>query len=150
MLKIWSEVIWVDRRHHVFISWLYQLYHVPSCTSYARGVFKKFTSWIVGSSGQNCANAAPSINWLRSHNSHCFYSLVVWILLKANNSNFENRCSANYEIRTVIRLLCVKESRAAQIHQQLCLVYGTTVITQGNIRKLYRDFRSGRTNVHGE
>jgi len=55
---------------------------------------------------------------------------------------------ASCEVRAVIRFLCAKGSSAAQIHRELCLVYGPTVMSEGKVRQWCRDFKNGRTNVH--
>ena len=55
---------------------------------------------------------------------------------------------ANCEVRSVIRFLCAKESSAAEIHRELSLVCGPTVMSEGKVRQWCRDFKNGRTNVH--
>jgi [histone H3]-lysine36 N-dimethyltransferase SETMAR len=57
---------------------------------------------------------------------------------------------ASCEVRAVIRFLCAKGSSAAEIHRELCLVYGPTVMSEGKVRQWCRDFKTGRTNVHDE
>lgn len=57
---------------------------------------------------------------------------------------------ANCEVRSVIRFLCAKGSSAAEIHRELCLVYGPTVMSEGKVRQWCRNFKNGRTNVHDE
>jgi transposase len=57
---------------------------------------------------------------------------------------------ASYEIRAVIRFLHAKNMRAAEIHRELCAVYGQTVMSEGTVRQLCRMFKDGRKNVHDE
>ena len=40
---------------------------------------------------------------------------------------------ANCEVRSEIRFLCAKGSSAAEIHPELCPVYGPTVISEGKV-----------------
>lgn len=55
---------------------------------------------------------------------------------------------ASCEVCPVIRYLCAKGSSAAEIHQELSLVYGPTVMSEGKVRQWCRDFKNGRTNVY--
>lgn len=57
---------------------------------------------------------------------------------------------ARCEVRGVIRILLAKGSSAAEIHRELCLVYGPEVMSEKQVRKWYREFRNGRTNIHDE
>lgn len=57
---------------------------------------------------------------------------------------------ASCEVRGVIRFLLAKGSSAAEIHRELCLVYGPAIMSEGKVRKWCRDFQNGRTNVHDE
>jgi hypothetical protein len=41
---------------------------------------------------------------------------------------------ASCEIRTVIRFLRVKSMSAAEIHRELCAVYGQNVMSEGTVR----------------
>jgi hypothetical protein len=54
------------------------------------------------------------------------------------------------EIRSVIRFLHSKNMSAAEIHCELCAVYGQNVVNEGTIRQWYRMFRDGQTNVRNE
>jgi hypothetical protein len=40
--------------------------------------------------------------------------------------------------------------KAAEIHRELCMVYGQNVMSEGNIRQWCRMFKDGRKNVHDE
>jgi hypothetical protein len=40
--------------------------------------------------------------------------------------------------------------KPADIHRQICEVYGETAISDGMVRKLVRKFNEGRDNVHDE
>jgi hypothetical protein len=54
------------------------------------------------------------------------------------------------EIRAVIRLLHVKNTRVAEIYCELFAVYGQNVMNEGTVRQWCRIFKDGRTNVHDE
>jgi hypothetical protein len=58
--------------------------------------------------------------------------------------------SASYKIRAVSRFLCAKYMSAAEIHRELCLVYGQNVMSEGTTRQWCRKFKDCRTNVHDE
>lgn len=57
---------------------------------------------------------------------------------------------ANCEVRSVIRFLSARKISAAEIHRQLCEVYGPNIMTEGKVRKWVRMFKDGRENVHDE
>jgi hypothetical protein len=57
---------------------------------------------------------------------------------------------ASCEIRAVIRFLHAKNMSAAEIHPELCAVYGQNIMSEGTVRQLCRMFKDGRTNIHGE
>jgi hypothetical protein len=57
---------------------------------------------------------------------------------------------ASCEIRAVIRFLHAKNVNAAEIHRELCAVYGQNVMSEGTVRQCRRMFSDGRTNVHDE
>jgi hypothetical protein len=40
---------------------------------------------------------------------------------------------ASCEIRAVIHFLCAKNMSAAEIHHQLCVVYGQNVMSEGTV-----------------
>jgi transposase len=58
--------------------------------------------------------------------------------------------SASCEIHTVIHFLHAKTMSAAEIHPELCAVYGQNVMSEGTVRQWHRMFKDGRTNVHDE
>jgi hypothetical protein len=39
---------------------------------------------------------------------------------------------------------------AAEIHHELCTVYGQNVMSKGTVRQWYRLFKGGRTDDHDE
>jgi transposase len=39
---------------------------------------------------------------------------------------------------------------AADIHWELCMVYGPNIMSEGSVRQWCRMFRNGRTNVHDD
>jgi transposase len=57
---------------------------------------------------------------------------------------------ASYEIRAVIRFLHAKNMSAAEIHRELCAVYGHNIMRRGTLRQWCRIFKDGRTDVHDE
>jgi hypothetical protein len=57
---------------------------------------------------------------------------------------------ADFEIRFVIRFLNARNVKPADIHRQICEVYGENAISDGMVRKWVRKFNEGRENVHDE
>lgn len=57
---------------------------------------------------------------------------------------------AKCEVRSVIRFLNAKGQNAADIHRELCAIYGPTVMSEGKVRQWCREFREGRSNVHDD
>lgn len=57
---------------------------------------------------------------------------------------------ADCEIRSVIRFLTAKNISAAEIHRQICEVYGPNAMSDSKVRKWVRAFNDGRENVHDE
>jgi hypothetical protein len=57
---------------------------------------------------------------------------------------------ARYELRSVIRFLCAKNTAPVDIHSQLCEVYGEKCMSIQHVRKWCREFKDGRTDVHDE
>ncbi|KAJ4430695.1 hypothetical protein ANN_19286 [Periplaneta americana] len=58
--------------------------------------------------------------------------------------------SANCEIRAVIRFLHAQKQSPAEIHRQLCNVYGPDIMSNSMVRRWCRQFTEGQTNVHDE
>jgi hypothetical protein len=56
----------------------------------------------------------------------------------------------NCEIRSVIRFLDARNVKPADIHRQICEVYGENAMSDGMVRKWVRQFNEGRENVHDE
>jgi hypothetical protein len=50
----------------------------------------------------------------------------------------------------VVRFLAAKNFKAAEIHRQLCEVYGEIIMSAGGVRQWCRMFKNGRINVHDE
>lgn len=50
----------------------------------------------------------------------------------------------------MIRFLSARNLSAAEIHRQICEVYGDTVMSESKVRKWVRQFKDGRDNVHDE
>lgn len=57
---------------------------------------------------------------------------------------------AKCEVRSVIRFLHAKKLNAAEIHRQICEVYGPNIMSDSAVRRWCREFSEGRTNVHDE
>jgi len=57
---------------------------------------------------------------------------------------------ADCEIRSVIRFFNAKNVKPADIHRQICEVYGVNAMSDGMVRKWVRKFNEGRDNVHDE
>jgi hypothetical protein len=51
------------------------------------------------------------------------------------------------KIRSFIRLLHVKNMGAAEIHRELCTIYGLNVINEGTVRQWCRMFKDGWVNI---
>ena len=54
---------------------------------------------------------------------------------------------ADCEIRTVIRFLNARNVKPADIHCQICEVYGENAMSDGMVRKWVRRFSEARDNV---
>ncbi|GBL85696.1 hypothetical protein AVEN_189982-1 [Araneus ventricosus] len=54
------------------------------------------------------------------------------------------------EVRSVIRFLSARNLSAADIHRQICEVYGATAMCKGKVRKWVTEFKSGRDNLHDD
>jgi len=54
------------------------------------------------------------------------------------------------EMRSVIRLLSVKNMTAGEIHRQLCDVYGEHAMSSSMVRRWARLFNEVRENVHDD
>ena len=57
---------------------------------------------------------------------------------------------ADCEIGSVIRFLNARNVKPADIHRQICEVYGENAMSNGMVRKLVIKFNEGRENVHDE
>ena len=57
---------------------------------------------------------------------------------------------ADCELRSVIRLLNARNVKPADIHRQICELYGENAMSDGIVRKWVRKFNEGRDNVHDE
>jgi hypothetical protein len=54
------------------------------------------------------------------------------------------------EMRPVIRFLNARNMKAADIHRQLCEVYGEHAMSDSVVRRWVRHFNEGRENVHDD
>ncbi|KFM67667.1 hypothetical protein X975_22289, partial [Stegodyphus mimosarum] len=57
---------------------------------------------------------------------------------------------ATCEVRSVIRFSLARNLPAADIHRQICEVYGATAMSEGKVIKGVRDFNVGCNNIHYE
>ncbi|GBL87307.1 hypothetical protein AVEN_270561-1 [Araneus ventricosus] len=55
---------------------------------------------------------------------------------------------AKCELSSVIRFLHAEGSNAAEIHRRMSKVYGETFMSDSKVRKWFRNFDAGRTDVH--
>ncbi|KAL4141387.1 hypothetical protein QTP88_004035 [Uroleucon formosanum] len=72
---------------------------------------------------------------------------------KPNTSNSSSSNRSTYrrcEIRSVIRLLILRNESAASLHRQLVETYGSEVMTHQHVTKWVRLFKEGRTHTHDE
>ncbi|GBL94849.1 Histone-lysine N-methyltransferase SETMAR [Araneus ventricosus] len=53
-------------------------------------------------------------------------------------------------MRGVIRFLWARKLSAADIHRELCAVYGPNIMSEGVVRQWVRFFKDRRTNIHDE
>jgi hypothetical protein len=51
------------------------------------------------------------------------------------------------EIRALITFFHAKNVNAAEIHCELCAVYGQNIMSEGTVRQLCRMFKDGRANI---
>jgi hypothetical protein len=58
--------------------------------------------------------------------------------------------SANCEIQSVICVLNARNVKVADIHCQICEVYGENSMSDGMVRKWVRNVDKGHDNVHDE
>ena len=56
----------------------------------------------------------------------------------------------NCKIRAVITFLYAHKQFLADVHRQLCHMYGPDIMSDSMIRRLCGHFTEGRTNVHDE
>jgi transposase len=57
---------------------------------------------------------------------------------------------ASRKIRTLIRFLHAENMSAAEIHRELCAVYGQNLMSEGTVRKWCGMFKAGQINFHNE
>jgi hypothetical protein len=53
-------------------------------------------------------------------------------------------------VRSVNRFLHSKKMNAAEVHRELCAVYGQNLMSERSIRQWCKMSKDGRTNVHDE
>jgi transposase len=57
---------------------------------------------------------------------------------------------ATCEMQSVIRFLNARNMKLAEIHHQLCEVYGEHAMSDSMVRRWVRHFNEGRENVHDD
>jgi hypothetical protein len=57
---------------------------------------------------------------------------------------------ASCKILAVIHFVHTRKISAAEIQNELCMVYGKNVMSEGPVRRWCRVFKDGQTNVHDE
>jgi hypothetical protein len=57
---------------------------------------------------------------------------------------------AAYEMRSVIRFVNARNMKPADIHRQICEVYGELAMCNSMVRRRVRHFNEGRENVHDD
>jgi hypothetical protein len=50
----------------------------------------------------------------------------------------------------IIHFLCAKNMSAAEIHRELCPVYGQNVTSEGTVKTMVYNVQRWRTNIHDE
>jgi len=78
------------------------------------------------------------------HSNSAYASCCVFITFK----KIENPTAC--EMRSVIRFLNAKDMKLAEIHHQLCDVYGEHVLGSSMVRRWVRLFNEGREKVHDD
>ena len=74
----------------------------------------------------------------------------VYVLFCAFKIFKLNERPADCEIRSVIRFLNARNVKPADIHRQICEVYGENAMNDGMVRKCVRKFNECSDNVHDE
>ena len=77
--------------------------------------------------------------------SFLFYVKKDWITVRAAINN-----PTSFEVHAVIWFSLARNNNAAEIHGQLCEVYGLNVMSDSKVRHWCHLFKEGRMNVHGE
>ena len=57
---------------------------------------------------------------------------------------------ADCEVRAVIRFHSTKDVKPIDVHREIVEVYGQNIMSDGMVRKWFRAFKDGPTNVHNE
>ena len=78
------------------------------------------------------------------HSNSVYASCCVFIMFK----KIENPAAC--EMRSVIQFLNSKNMKPAEIHRQLCDVYGEYAMSSSMVRRWVQLFNEGRENVHDE
>jgi hypothetical protein len=74
----------------------------------------------------------------------------VYILFRAFKMFKMIKCPANCEIWSVVHFLNARNVKLADIHCQICEVYGENSMSDGMVRKWVRKFNEGPDNMSDE
>jgi hypothetical protein len=58
--------------------------------------------------------------------------------------------TASSKFHAVIRFFHTKSMSAVVVHCELCMVYGQNVISEKTVRRWFRMFKDGQTNIHDQ
>jgi hypothetical protein len=81
---------------------------------------------------------------------HNWSSSVCYSLYRLNYDAFTIDSHASCEIHPAIHFLQVKNVSAMKIHNELCEIYGWSIMCGGTVRLCCRMFKDGRKNVNDE
>jgi hypothetical protein len=90
------------------------------------------------------AGLLEGMNAICTKSNHVYASSCLFKLFK------EIEKPAAREVQSVIRFLNVRNMKPADIHCQLCEVYGEHAMSDTMVRRCVRHFNEGRENVHDD
>ena len=83
-------------------------------------------------------------------NELCSAATALCVLSASAEMSKHIKTTAACEIRSVIRFLNARGTTAAEIHRQICDVYGEGAMSDSMVRRWVRLFSEGRENVHDD
>jgi hypothetical protein len=72
---------------------------------------------------------------------YCFFAFKMFKMIER---------PADCKILSLIRFLNARNVKPADIHRQICEVYGENAVSDGMVRKWVGNFNEGRDNLHDE